>query len=146
MLTEFGGPEASGVYVVGPLPSHQEWPMGTKPPQPTFTPSKGGTCYLGKASVTQGNYQYLAKQDPQTRILQQSTRRQKTHGTLHCTHPHTPTTQHTLSARFVEKPCTGSCLPKEHGAVRPGSLRNNNNKNNYNLASHRIMLKKKIFV
>ena len=32
------------------------------------------------------------------------------------------------------KPCTGSCLPKEHGAVRPGTLRNANNYNKTELA------------
>merc|ERR1712212_258070 len=66
--------------------------------------------------------------------LQHNTPQHRTHhGKLQCTQPHTPTTQHTLSARFVGKPCTGSCLPKEHGAVRPGSLGNTNNNNYHGL-------------
>ena len=49
-------------------------------------------------------------------------------------HNHTRQQHNIHSARYVRKPCTGNCLPKEHGAVRPGSLRNvNNNNNSYTL-------------
>ena len=49
----------------------------------------------------------------------------------HCTaHNHTRQQHNIHSARYVGQPCAGSCSPKEHGAVRTGSLRNVNNNNN----------------
>ena len=114
----------------GTTPQPPSMEMGTKPPQPTFTPSQEGV------RVT---WEWLRSLGAITNTLPNKKHRHAFCNTSpndikrmeHCTaHNHTRQQHNIHSARYVGQPCAGSCSPKEHGAVRTGSLRNVNNNNN----------------